>query len=678
MNIKVLSLVVAIASVASFVSCSVEEDLNAPQQEVSGIELNPQKLNLMEGDGAKLSGSIHNWNATAGRSITWSSADESVATVSEDGFVTAVSAGETDITAECGGVSASAHVTVSPHIRLTRLDALIKPVSFEEFDDDADTIRVARGETATVQIIAHATTSQGTLTPSVKKFALKGSDGVSITPQLWWVRDVYTTEYSWDRWAGGAPSFRYPASEKYIPDALMPLEDWSVSLSAGEKAAFWIEFDIPRDAPAGIYEGIAAVDGTHSAQLPFTVQVYDVTLPEKQSLSVMHWVNQNIKAMNVEVEMHSVLDCFEKVIVPFVSKYGTNCFNSQYYHRYTSNPRLVKNSETGDYEIVADFSELGKEIEMYYRACPDFHYFQCENITSNRKRMELIGYELNDDGSLKVKDNGNGTYTPEYAYVTQLDDDGNYKGEYSKEAEAFWSRYFAALQKYLESNTLPDGRKYIDVYLQTLYDEPQDNQASSYDCLAAYVRKGAPKIKIMDPLNTLKVKSESLDVPCPGIMYLKGEEGYPWTSSQTRWIYHAMAPQGEGMNRFIRIPLIQTRLVHWLNFRYNATGFLHWGLNYWHGAKNEDEPWLDAGGNYPDGDMWIIWPGDGKVYPSIRLCAMRDGIRDYELFRLAEQKSPSEAQAICRSVATDAYTYTQDVSFFRAQRKALLELLEGK
>lgn len=675
---KIRTLFLAAATAALFAACSVDENLNTPQQAVSGVEVTPSSLSLMEGASATLSGRILKWNATAGRSLTWSSKNEEVATVSSEGLVRAVSAGETDIVAECGGQSASVHVTVSPNIWMTRLDALEKPVSFKEFDNATDTIRVARGETATAQFIVHAATSQGTLTPSVKKFALKGSDGVSITPQLWWVREVYVPEYSWDRWAGGAPSFRYPSSEKYIPDALMPLEDWSVSLSAGEKTAFWVEFDIPRDAPAGIYEGIAAVNGTSSAELPFTVQVYDVTLPEKQTLSVMHWVNPNIAAMNVEVEMYSVLDCFEKVIVPFVSKYGTNCFNSQYYHRYTSNPRLVKNSTTGDYEIEADFSELGKEIEMYYRACPDLHYVQCENITSSRASMQVIGYALNDDGTLKVTDNGDGTYTPEYAYISHFDTDTETCIGYSKEAEAFWTRYFAALQKYLESNTLPDGRKYIDVYLQTLYDEPQDKHAAAYDCLAAYVKKGAPKIKVMDPLNTLNVKGESLDVPCPGIMYLKGEEGYPWTSSQTRWIYHAMAPQGEGMNRFIRIPLIQTRLVHWLNFRYNATGFLHWGLNYWHGARNEDEPWLDASGSYPDGDMWIIWPGDNKVYPSIRLCAMRDGIRDYELFRLAEQKSPSEAQALCRSVASDAYTYTQDISYFRTQRKALLELLEGK
>ena len=178
----------------------------------------------------------------------------------------------------------------------------------------------------------------------------------------------------------------------------------------------------------------------------------------------------------------------------------------------------------------------------------------------------------------------------------------------------------------------------------------------------------------MDPLETSKISAESIDFPCPGFLHLKGENGYEWADGQTRWLYQCMSPQGNGLNRFIRIPLMPTRLSHWINYRYHTTGFLHWGLNYWAGAKNED-PWEDAGGDYPAGDMWIIWPGYHKVYPSIRLAAMRDGIRDYELLRMLEVRSSSDADALCRRIVTDQYNYTSDVKTFRAERKKLLELL---
>lgn len=54
---------------------------------------------------------------------------------------------------------------------------------------------------------------------------------------------------------------------------------------------------------------------------------------------------------------------------------------------------------------------------------------------------------------------------------------------------------------------------------------------------------------------------------------------------------------------------------------------------------------------------------------------MRDGIRDYELLRMLEVRSSSDADALCRRIVTDQYNYTADVKTFRAERKKLLELL---
>ena len=52
-------------------------------------------------------------NVMSGQSITWSSGDEAVATVSEAGLVTAVSNGMADITAKSGSLSSDAAITVS-------------------------------------------------------------------------------------------------------------------------------------------------------------------------------------------------------------------------------------------------------------------------------------------------------------------------------------------------------------------------------------------------------------------------------------------------------------------------------------------------------------------------------------------------------------------------------------
>ncbi len=81
---------------------------------VTGITLNKNKLELMEGDSEKLTVTIAPANAT-NQKVNWKSDDESIAKVDANGLVTAIAPGETRITAatEDGGFEAQAEVTVS-------------------------------------------------------------------------------------------------------------------------------------------------------------------------------------------------------------------------------------------------------------------------------------------------------------------------------------------------------------------------------------------------------------------------------------------------------------------------------------------------------------------------------------------------------------------------------------
>lgn len=81
---------------------------------VTGVSLSPATLTLTEGSSQKLSVTISPADA-ANKTVSWSSANPSVATVS-DGVVTGVASGQTSITvrSEDGGKSASCAVTVTP------------------------------------------------------------------------------------------------------------------------------------------------------------------------------------------------------------------------------------------------------------------------------------------------------------------------------------------------------------------------------------------------------------------------------------------------------------------------------------------------------------------------------------------------------------------------------------
>ena len=79
---------------------------------VTGVSLDKTSLMLTEGDTQTLTATVSPSNATD-KSVTWSSSNTSVATVSSAGVVTARSAGTATITATAGEVSAECIVTVT-------------------------------------------------------------------------------------------------------------------------------------------------------------------------------------------------------------------------------------------------------------------------------------------------------------------------------------------------------------------------------------------------------------------------------------------------------------------------------------------------------------------------------------------------------------------------------------
>ena len=91
-----------------------ESSVDDPVIDVTGITLNESNINLTVGQNSTLTATVTPNNATD-KTVTWTSSDESVATV-VDGVVTSVGAGNATITATSGALSANCSVTVTPAI----------------------------------------------------------------------------------------------------------------------------------------------------------------------------------------------------------------------------------------------------------------------------------------------------------------------------------------------------------------------------------------------------------------------------------------------------------------------------------------------------------------------------------------------------------------------------------
>jgi hypothetical protein len=131
-------------------------------------------------------------------------------------------------------------------------------------------------------------------------------------------------------------------------------------------------------------------------------------------------------------------------------------------------------------------------------------------------------------------------------------------------------------------------------------------------------------------------------------------------------------------------PLVGTRILHWINWRYRLDGFLHWGWNFW-----TADPFQNPGDRLPPGDSFIVYPGSEGPLDSIRWEMMREGIQDYEEFRLLAEKTRGVMQRlgkaasdvnprqrsdeICRRIVASFSDYEKDAAAFRSARRMLLE-----
>jgi len=154
------------------------------------------------------------------------------------------------------------------------------------------------------------------------------------------------------------------------------------------------------------------------------------------------------------------------------------------------------------------------------------------------------------------------------------------------------------------------------------------------------------------------------------------------------WIYTVGIFQaGAYLNKTVDVPLIQSRVLHWFNYRFDLKGYLHWGFNSW-----TDDP-FEAPGQHR-GDGWHVYPKKGGLLDSLRWEQMRNGIQDYEYLWLLQDKvqqmkagmsnrvasliEPSQRSV---EIATNVVRTTADSSndpnvLYAAKRQVIRELLD--
>ena len=431
-----------------------------------------------------------------------------------------------------------------------------------------------------------------------------------------------------------------------VPDPL--LLDETIAVEAGTTQPVWLTVFVPPDAPAGRWRGSVTVStDREKVEVPLTLTVHPVVLPSERSLWVTNWMN-----------LHN-----------FASFYGTELYTERFW------------------QVVEAFARSMGEHRQNVVLCPN----------------DLVHIRQQADGSLAFD------YTDYDRWVGTFDRAGCAKviegGHLGRRGEGKWEtpwfewRKFKVqrrdgsateldpemvvreLVKSLAAHTKQRG--WSDRFVLHVVDEPAPHTEEDYKRKTLLVREWAPGVRLLEAMSLMDARG-FLDIWVPQLSHFhEHEENYLRMRGEAGvelWFYTCMYPTGLYPNRFLDFSLLKTRILHWINWRYDLTGYLHWGLNFWADDPFDGDRIRE---DLPPGDCWIVYPGPDGPLDSIRWEQMREGIQDYELLRLLDQRAGEKgklggrADEICAGLVPDPVSYSRNHEDLRAARRAVIAALAG-
>jgi len=504
-------------------------------------------------------------------------------------------------------------VVVPPTLKLTREDGI--PARHES----AIELDAARGEGESAQLLLFAP-GKPILDARCEAGELVGPDGFTIDPEVGLLGYVPVTKPS-------LVGFHRFAS---FPDPVLP--NASFSVQAGRNQALLYTVHVPRDAPAGRYEGrvIIAIDGVRRA-LTASLTVHDVTLPVTSFLAT---------SINFREESERDERYYGKAWTDSMSedlpRLGLRFRFSSRVHL----PLAAVFGSTADGKVGPDWKAFDAEVERWLSA----------GIT----RFELdpgFGMELE---------------------PAEID------------------RRFGSLLDAIEAHLREKNwQHYFYFYL---FDEPSRRDMPGFRARLAVVRAHAPSIPVVLTYGTTMAGQKELageiGIWVPNIHQF--DPNFTATRKalgEEVWVYTCVANAFRPYPDNFRIDWYGTAHVAlgWWLFTHGVQGFLYWGTDVW-----RSDPWKDAA-TFPwtNGDGMLFYPApDRKSMPlaSLRAHLMRDSFEDYDLLTMLRIKTATEGSVSPEEVAllkgaglvgAGSRFSTDDWAYVEAHRR-ILALLAGE
>ena len=406
------------------------------------------------------------------------------------------------------------------------------------------------------------------------------------------------------------------------PDPLYELDEKEgVTSFPSQWRSIWVTVDVNEEITAGHYPiklKFEMESGEVLAEDAFELEVIPVKLPE-QELIHTQWFHTDTIADQYKVEVFSEAhwDLIDKFIKT-ATDHGINMILTPLFtppldteigsERPTV--QLVDVEKTGD-NYRFSFEKLTRWIEMCHKH--GVKYFEMSHLFTQWGAHHAPKIVATVDG--------------EEEKIFGWDTDAS-----GQEYKQFLDEFLPELVRYIKENKLDDA-----VYFH-VSDEPNLDQLESYQNARDIIYSYLKDYPIMDALSDYQFFENGLvKNPIPATTHI-----VPFLENdvQDLWTYYCCGQFREVSNRFFAFPSARNRIIGMQLYKFNITGFLQWGYNFWFSqlSKKSINPFqnTDAGYGFPSGDAFVVYPGEDGPIESLRLEVFYDGLQDQRALKLLE------------------------------------------
>ena len=414
-------------------------------------------------------------------------------------------------------------------------------------------------------------------------------------------------------------AFHYDLNRTEFPDLLMPIED-KIKVKKGEWHSIWLEYTPSGDVVGKKNISVFLETATAVYEKSFTLEIIDKDLPP-QKLLYTNWFHNDCLCTYYDVEVFS--DKYWEIVENYIKNAVAHGVNMLLTPVFT--PPL--DTQVGGERPTVQLVGVTKDKNGYTFDFTNFERYVDLCLKNGIEAFEIshLFTQWGATNAPKIVATVNGKEKKIFGWETKAS---------GKPYTEFLESFAKAFKKEVKKLGI---KKRCWMHVS---DEPNEKQLTSYKKAADIIRRLFPDFNSLDALSDIEFYKKGL-IKTP----VCGEDEADVFRKEVKnfWTYYCCTQVHSFLpNRMFSQPSQRNRVLGVLLYKYNATGFLQWGHNFWYAqySKHPVNPYEITGANgaFPSGDAFMVYPGeDGKPLNSLRHKVFHDGFQDLRALRLLEE-----------------------------------------